>query len=181
MKVIPLEKKLGGNSLKSQLWMHYTEKATASHGNRGEGNLAPEADGQHHPDHCSLLLLEAAAHCRQPFGSLSSHTCFPKCISPQQRGKTKDSDFQRETPWENFLPPQISTRDQIEKQMFWFSSSTACFPFGMQHSPCHDLGHKGQQYTSHTISINDNTYFISINDIPMLYVRVFSFENVHTA
>lgn len=38
--------------------------------------------------------------------------------------------------------------------------SLHCFPFGMQHSPSHDLGHswpKGQQHTPHTISINDKS------------------------
>lgn len=95
--MIPFEKKLSSNSLKRYLWMQYTEKATASHGNRKVGNLAPWSRWAA-PPWPFPLVLEATSNCRQPFWSLSSHTCLPKRISPQERGKTRENDFQRETP-----------------------------------------------------------------------------------
>lgn len=171
MKVIPLEKKLSRNSLKSYHWMQHTEKATASHGNRKECNLGPWSRWAALPWSFQITwLLEATAHCRQPFRSPSSHTCFPKCISPQERGKTKENYFQRETPcpgktfcltrWEQETrlrnrcfysrPPQPALCDKGERS----------FLFRMQHSSLHDLGGSwpnGQQHTSHTISINDKS------------------------
>lgn len=123
----------------------------------------PEADGQLHLDHFTPLLLEATANCRQPFWSLSSHTCFPKCTSPQERGKTKENDLQREIPCPGELSalPHEHKRPDLETDVLILHlHSLHCFPFGMQHPPSHDLGHswpKGQQHTPHTISINDKS------------------------
>lgn len=175
MKVIPLEKKLSSISLKSYLWMQYTEEATAPHSNERKVTWLPGADELHHLDHFRSLdsswrlLLIADSH----FEASLLIYAFPNASHLRKEAKQRKNDFQRETPcpgktcclakWAQETRLRNRCFDSPPPQPVLCDEGERSFPFGMQHSPFHDLGHswpKGQQPTSHTISINDKSLII---------------------